>query len=336
MLVNETFAWQSDEIIVSPDVANAGKTFDLLSILSVIYFAGLTFFALRITIQVVSILSIVRNARKENCFGTKVLVSDRTEAPFSFFGYIVIDAGQYTESEFYEIIRHEETHVRQIHSLDALLSEVLCAFAWFNPCVWMLKKEMRLNLEYLADHAVLLSGCEARHYQLNLLKLTCNNQFTISNNFNLSPLKNRIIMMTKIKTSRKSIWKYSLLVPISALLIGTNCVTTTKEYDEIFTVVDEQPQFPGGMEAMYKFLRENITYPTIAQENGIKGQVFLKFVVNKEGTVSQVTVVKGVDPSLDKEASRVVELMPKWTPGKQNGKEVSVWYNLPITFSLGQ
>jgi protein TonB len=104
--------------------------------------------------------------------------------------------------------------------------------------------------------------------------------------------------------------------------------------EEIFLVVEQNPEFPGGNAAMRKFLSDNMNYPPIAAENGIKGRVTLQFVVNKEGVISQVKVVKGVDPSLDKEAVRVVESMPKWVPGKQNGKPVNVWFTLPVTFQL--
>jgi protein TonB len=107
-----------------------------------------------------------------------------------------------------------------------------------------------------------------------------------------------------------------------------------EEPDKIFTVVEQQPEFPGGYTAMMKYLKDNINYPTIAQENGIKGRVTLQFVVDKEGIISQVKVIKGVDPSLDKEAVRVVKSMPKWIPGKQNGKPVNVWFTLPVVFQL--
>jgi len=111
-------------------------------------------------------------------------------------------------------------------------------------------------------------------------------------------------------------------------------VVAEDKQDKIFTVVEQNPEFPGGYAAMMKYLNENINYPTIASENGIKGRVTLQFVVNKEGIISQVKIVKGVDPSLDKEAVRVVESMPKWIPGKQNGKPVNVWFTLPVSFVL--
>jgi protein TonB len=103
---------------------------------------------------------------------------------------------------------------------------------------------------------------------------------------------------------------------------------------KIFEVVEQQPEFPGGTEALMKYLHDNIIYPVVAMENGIKGRVTLKFVVNKSGDISDIQVLRGVDTSLDREAVRVVKSMPKWIPGKQNGKPVNVYFTLPVNFVL--
>lgn len=107
-----------------------------------------------------------------------------------------------------------------------------------------------------------------------------------------------------------------------------------EEENKVFDVVEEQPSFPGGQGALMQWLRDNIKYPVIAAENGIEGRVIVQFVVSKTGSISDVRVARGVDPSLDKEAVRVVSNMPKWTPGKQNGTTVNVRYTLPVTFKL--
>lgn len=107
-----------------------------------------------------------------------------------------------------------------------------------------------------------------------------------------------------------------------------------EEENKVFDVVEEQPSFPGGQGALMQWLHDNIKYPVIAAENGIEGRVIVQFVVSKTGSISDVRVARGVDPSLDKEAVRVVNNMPKWTPGKQNGTTVNVRYTLPVTFKL--
>ncbi len=108
------------------------------------------------------------------------------------------------------------------------------------------------------------------------------------------------------------------------------------EKEQIFTHVEQMPQFPGGDKEMMSFLSRNIKYPVIAQEQGIQGTVVLRFVVGKNGEVSDVTVLRSLDPSCDKEAIRVVKSMPKWVPGKQNGTPVLVYFTLPVRFRLQQ
>lgn len=107
-----------------------------------------------------------------------------------------------------------------------------------------------------------------------------------------------------------------------------------EEENKVFDVVEEQPSFPGGQGALMQFLSSNIKYPVVAAENGIEGRVIVQFVVSKTGAISGAKVVRSVDPSLDKEALRVVNSMPNWTPGKQNGTSVNVRYTLPVTFRL--
>jgi len=106
------------------------------------------------------------------------------------------------------------------------------------------------------------------------------------------------------------------------------------EENKIFDVVEQMPAFPGGDAALMKYLRDNIHYPTVAAENGVQGRVVVGFVVEKDGSVTDVNIMKGQDPSLDKEAMRVVKSMPKWIPGKQNGTTVRVKYQVPVTFRL--
>ena len=107
-----------------------------------------------------------------------------------------------------------------------------------------------------------------------------------------------------------------------------------EEETKIFEVVEQMPSFPGGDAALMAFLSKNIKYPVVAEENGIQGRVIATFVVERDGSITDVKVVKSVDPSLDKEAVRVLKSMPKWIPGKQNGSAVRVKYTVPVTFRL--
>lgn len=111
-------------------------------------------------------------------------------------------------------------------------------------------------------------------------------------------------------------------------------VEEPEEEEQIFQVVENQPEFPGGMAELMKFLQKNMKYPSICQEQGIQGRVIVQFVVNTDGSIVDAQVVKPVNPYLDKEALRVVSIMPKWSPGKQRGKAVRVRFTLPVTFRL--
>jgi len=235
----------------------------------------------------------------------------------------------------------------------------VCALCWFNPFAWLLKTEIRMNLEFSADRSVLSSGCGAEHYQFHLLRLSYHKAAAkITNNFNVSLLKKRIFMMNKKQTSRLSIWKYALMLPVIVLLLFLNSTfqtkaepvnemntaqqTPDKTQDEpvlkdgrqIFSHVEVMPKYPGGEAALLKFLADNIAYPKEAAEKGIQGRIVVRFVVTPDGSIEDVEVIQSVDPLCDNEAVRVVKAMPKWTPGKQGGKSVYVYYTLPVVFRL--
>ena len=131
--------------------------------------------------------------------------------------------------------------------------------------------------------------------------------------------------------------KKLIFIALLSLIGMTNAFAqqvTTTTAEKVFDVVDEMPSFPGGQGAMMEFLSKNIKYPVVAEENGIQGRVLVKIVVKKDGTIDSPIVVNGVDPSLDKEAIRVVKTMPKWIPGKQKGEPVNVSFTIPVTFRI--
>lgn len=111
-------------------------------------------------------------------------------------------------------------------------------------------------------------------------------------------------------------------------------VTDESEEPEPFTFVEEQPVFPGGNEALLRYIAENTKYPPEAIENNIQGRVFVKFAVSSDGSVKRIEILRGVHPLLDKEAERVISTLPRWKPGKQNGKPVPVWFNVPVDFQV--
>lgn len=325
--------------------------------------------------------------------GIRIIVIDGDMAPFSWFNNIVISRSDY-ESGRREILIHEMAHISHHHSLDILLCNVLLIFQWFNPAVWLLRRELRNIHEYEADEAVLASGANAAEYQLLLIRKAVGERlFSMANNLNHNSLKKRITMML---TKRSNPWnrvKVLLTVPVAAVavvafatpkaeslsreiehesdaivssvvkstsdkaalvaqgktsgeetvnakgraddtLIANDIQRMTSTDDDVYEVVEKMPAFPGGMAELMKYLRSNVRYPVEAHKAGIQGRVVVSFVVNKDGTVKDAKIVRSVDKSIDAEALRVISAMPKWQPGYQDGKAVSVRYTVPVTFRL--
>ena len=325
--------------------------------------------------------------------GIRIIVIDGDMAPFSWFNNIVISRSDY-ESGRREILIHEMAHISHHHSLDILLCNVLLIFQWFNPAVWLLRRELRNIHEYEADEAVLASGANAAEYQLLLIRKAVGERlFSMANNLNHNSLKKRITMML---TKRSNPWnrvKVLLTVPVAAVavvafatpkaeslsreiehesdaivssvvkstsdkaalvaqgktsgeetvnamgradntLIDNDIQRVASTDDDVYEVVEKMPAFPGGMAELMKYLRSNVRYPVEAHKAGIQGRVVVSFVVNKDGTVKDAKIVRSVDKSIDAEALRVISAMPKWQPGYQDGKAVSVRYTVPVTFRL--
>ena len=151
-------------------------------------------------------------------------------------------------------------------------------------------------------------------------------------------VKNEEVMKTQMELTESE--ATISIATVDGVKGGIDISEVTKIIEEapkpatIHSYVEVMPQFPGGEIALMKWLQDNMTYPTIAAETGIQGRVVVRFVVTPDGSIDDVTVVKGLDPSCDKEAARVVKKMPKWTPGKQNGNPVYVYYSLPVVFRL--
>ncbi len=304
--------------------------------------------------------------------GTTLCVTGNADlSPFSWMHYIVMNRSDY-ETNDASILAHERGHIRLYHSWDILLVDLLTALQWFNPAMWMLRSDLRAIHEYEADAAVLSQGINARQYQYLLItKAAGIGGYSLANGISHSTLKNRINMMLHTKSDRSRLLKLLALLPIVGIALAVNAEKVVDvRYDEpqkqntkkkvkgvaekkadtsetntavgtfepvqgdVFDVVEEMPQYPGGPQALFKFLGENVQYPAEAEKAGIQGRVIATFVVEKDGSISQPTVVKSVDPLLDAEAIRVISAMPNWIPGKQNGKVVRVKYTVPLSFNL--
>lgn len=435
----------------------------------VAYWLVAALLALRFLVQLAGIVRLARRCPTQKIDGTTVHLLPRAEGPFSFFRWIFVCPDAHTGDELHEILTHERTHARQWHSIDVLTGELACIICWFNPFAWLMKREIRTNLEYMADEKVLETGHDSRTYQYHLLGLSHHKAAaTIYNSFNVLPLKKRIIMMNKRRTRAIGRTKYLMFLPLAALLMivsnieavarATQKITTEvieavtpaetpdvqpqpenivplpqqeksdkvtykgKIVDEagnplgdvkiiidpkyqsmttstvndkgefrvetsskadilfeytgkdgktlawmcrttelakmdpdnmviklipvkiikpnvtdadVYEVVENMPKFPdGGMSGLMKYLSANIRYPEAAHKAGTQGRVTVQFVVGKDGSIGNVSILRGVDPALDAEAIRVISGMPKWKPGTQKGEPVNVKYTVPVMFRL--
>lgn len=449
--------------VLPKDVAHTGENTDwkhfVQTAILTIYWCGVAILMVRFLLQLASVIRLAGRCLSATITGCRVRLLPQGEAPFSFFHLIFVCPDIHHSDELNEILAHEQAHARQWHSLDVVVSELVCIGCWFNPFAWLLKDEVRTNLEYLADEHVLNAGHNNHSYQYHLLELSHHKAAAnIYNNFNVLPLKKRIFMMNKKRSRKIGRAKYLMFLPLTAMLMvlsnievvarsmkesmqavtnpqdklpqsqqdtrrvlltltvldmdkrpleGVNILATTdrgsvvgfenktdksgrvtvdvpegylvlvqqvtEEYitnkylrpeewqgkenvtvvmngerhprgtqhyaqdseNPIFEVVENMPEFPdGGMAGLMQYLSKNINYPRSAVKAGLQGRVTVKFIVERDGSISNVSILRSISPELDKEAIRVVEEMPKWNPGTQRGKAVRVSYTIPVMFRL--
>lgn len=401
----------------------------LLGSLGFIYWGIVAFLCGRFLVQLSSILWLAHTSERVVIHETPVYALRKAAGPFSFFRMVFLHLESHSDKETDEILTHECTHVSQWHSIDVILSEMMCMACWFNPFVWLLKREVRHNLEYLADNTVIQSGYDSKSYQYHLLGLAHHQSVTtLYNSFNVLHLKNRIMMMNKKRSPGIVRTKYLIFIPLVGILmllsnieavarltvrlaneatvsnamvtatgilvdetgqplIGASVVvkggkertitdkkgafslevpanailrcsyqgresqevlaadmtnnthlslsSKSREMNEqVFTVVEKMPSFPGGDAELLKYIATNIKYPKESQDNGEQGRVICSFIVGRDGSVNNPEVLRGVTPLLNEEAVRVINTMPRWNPGMQRGKAVAVKYTVPITFRL--
>lgn len=312
-----------------------------------------------------TLIRLVRDGRKEKHGDYTIVYIDREDiAPFSWGRYIVMTKQEDPVcSRMIEV--HESAHIRAGHFFDLIISQLTCIFLWYNPVSWLTQTELKAVHEYEADENVLKSGCNAREYQLLLIKKAVGHRFpSLANSLNHSKLKKRITMMYSKKTSAARKTRVLALVPAAALglvllsvptlseamasastanmsisSVGESKVTTNSAVEQpaadgnVVSKPDKMPEFMGGIDGLMTFLIKEVKYPEDAKAANIGGKVLVLFTITKDGAVSDVRVNDAVSPSLDAEAIRVVKATSgKWIPGEVNGEKVSVTYALPITF----
>lgn len=367
-------------------------------LLAVTYIAGVGLLILRFGWQLISL--------------RRIISRPDANAPYAFFNQIKVD-GDLSENEI--IAAHEQVHASQLHSADVLIIEAVMIVNWFNPVVYFYRFAIKHIHEFIADSYTLRSGADKADYAMLLLSQTFNapQHQLVSNFFNRSLLKQRVIMLQKNRSARIKLVKYGLSAPLFALMLVLSAATvntssavtkvniladkvfatpankltairflppgkaavilpaqhpgnaiaagkkndTTKitaiivsheearqirdkrandtirvrDRKQVFSAVEKEPKFPGDFGS---FLAHNIRYPAADKDNNIQGKVFVQFIVEQDGSLSNLIVLRAPSETLGNEAVRVLGLSPKWTPGYQNGKTVRVMYTVPISFAL--
>ena len=334
-----------------------------------VYLTGIVFFIVRNLCSLARLGRLIRQGKREALDSylpdrkeknVRLVVHDHDIAPFSWMHWIVI-ARKDLEENGREILIHELAHIRNRHSWDLLLADLCIFVQWFNPAAWLLKQELQNIHEYEADETVLREGVNARNYQMLLIKKAVGTRlYSMANSFNHSSLKKRITMMLKEKSNPWARAKYLYILPLAALAVTAFARPEVSAVaDEISAVkviapavhdsiqpnvqtvvaapssaLDQMPEFPGGMEALNTYLRNNIRYPQEAQKAGIQGRVIIQFIVSKDGSITDAEVVESVDPQLDAEGLRLIKNMPRWKPGMRKGQAIRVKQTLPIRFAF--
>ena len=309
---------------------------------------------LRFTIHLYQLHKKLKNAKIIKLKDTKIALVEDLIVPHTFGSIIFVNISDYQNQNIAsELFTHEMAHVRQKHTLDVLFIEILKTIFWFNPILIFYKKAIQLNHEFLADETVIVSHQNVSIYQQLLLSKSYipTNLYLTSNLNSFLKTKKRFIMMTKTTSTNTQWIKKALVAPLflGLFMFATTTsaqVVTEKEQQtnevleqkvnlqepksDIYNAVEKRPEFPGGIQAFYDFIGKNYKIPNVKD---LKGRVYVQFVVEKDGSLTDIKSVRDIGHGTGEEAVRVLKLSPKWIPGEQDGKPVRVQYSLPISIS---
>jgi TonB family protein len=446
--IQEGSAYIADEVIKSGKKAFLFSNLNIWKIVVVIYLAGAFIVIARLIYQAIFLHAISRLSDKISYNGYTIVSMTTDMVPFSYFNRIFISAGKVDKNSFDSIIAHEQSHLSQGHFIDLFIIEIISVLQWFNPIIWLFERSIKEVHEYLADEAVLENDQQRGRYQALLVNQAFGGPvFILTNQFNQSLIKKRIMMMKNKKTSRGAKLKPLLMVPLIAGLLltfanpplisqtegnqitikgnvsdrfsgraiaganlmikGTSIGTITdlqgnyqlivnsaddalivtvagyrtqiipvgknskinvqleqdivainfnkenqfvlrdkpannekaevegkQESKGSFIFVEEMPAYPGGTLALNKFILENIKYPTDAKKAGLEGTVLVSYIIDSDGELKSIQVIRGIGPEMDNEALRVTRMIKGWKPANQGGRPIPTLVTMPVEFKL--
>ena len=426
---------RADNESAAPLVAQTKAPRSLIGPMRLIWLIGFIGAALVFLFKLGKIVFIIIKSPKKKMTGYTAVFTGKEHGSYSFFNYAFFP----NENVSAEIVRHEMSHIAHHHSADILFVELMMILQWFNPFIYLYKRELQSLHEYMADRDVVATGIDKQNYMMLILQQCTAVDFSnMSNNFSFILTKKRLKMITQNKKAKGVVIKALLTLPLFALLLFANCqsngqnkasaentketektvetekltnfklsdgcivsfsdpleitfsdeeagisktryyfnlndikndttfmmgeheIVAVKNHDEYNSLSvkidgkdldlnflggmvkddsetsvepDTPATFPGGEFKMMEYLRDNLIYPEPAREKGIEGKVYVQFVVEEDGSITNVKIMRSVNKWLDAEAFRVIKSMPKWNPGTQNGEPVSTTMMLPINFKI--
>lgn len=323
-------------------VETSSKSFSISPLLS-IYLAGVAVFLLHAVYGFFSIFRLKRKAVPYPQAGEDVYLVNKGHS-FSFFRMIFLNREAHGLDDLRHIKKHEKVHVKEYHSIDALLIHMAIIFQWFNPFVWLLKYAVYENHEFTADRETSREASNYKYQDLLLKQAAGIPLSTLVHPFNKLSLKRRFKMLLKNHSKKQNLWKYLLLLPlVGALFLGISCSSVTENSipltntgeDPVYKQVDVSPTFKGGKEALSEYFDKNLIYPREAKENNVSGVVWASFIVNKDGSVSAIKIFKSLGHGCDEVVKETLENM-QWNPGEKDDKTVRTRMFIPVKFSPGE
>ena len=316
--------------------------------IEMIYLSVVALLFFWLVLKVSKVLIFFRKAERQKNSSINIL-SPSLSDNFSFFNFIHISA-DLNETEKQVVLEHELSHTHKLHAFDLMVMAIYHVVFWINPIFFLMKKKLIEIHEYEVDAGMFkrYNNQYVQYLLANTLKGNSSHYLLTSQFYNGLSLTKRTKQM---KTTIKNKWALLLVFPVLAVgftllslksnspEIITNQILgeeqdTIKKVVKVYDVVDKQPEYVGGDKAMIQFIIDNIVYPKADKEAGIEGTVFCEFVIQADGNIGKIKIVKGKTATMDAEVVRVISLMPKWTPGELEGKKVAVKYTMPVKFVL--
>jgi TonB family protein len=309
-----------------------------------IYLTVSSFFLLKFLSGVFYLIWLKRSSSQAKVNDMSICKVRNVKGSFTFFNWIFLNAEIDPNQDYEVILKHEQAHATLGHTYDLMLLELFKVCFWWLPSAWIIIKEIKKIHEYQAD-AIALKSCDVDQYSSILISSTLKtNGLNLASSFHDGLILKRLTAM-KQQAKNVSPWKLGALLALSTVLVivlacteetKDNALSESQTQEKIFTVVEAQPEFEGGVDGFRHYIMNEIKYPLQARQAGVEGQVDVEFVVDRDGSLSEVKAIKGIGAGCDEEAVRVLQNAPRFKPATQNGKPVRVRMVLPITFELNQ